>query len=513
MAKIFNSRIIMLTIATILIIALIVACVLVSIKPKSEYKGVLEVDEVIKTDNVLYSLETEKQFRGDVGDFLEKMLASFFDRFEIDGEKMDFDVEIKNSSIVANPLLSIFSKAAIPSDKLLNFSSYLKGLNTDDAVVEIWLFLIKIEEDPNGEGYVARFSTPAELAEIFTGKVNLTYAINEMVANTALTAEEAGRLLYELVYYFADLEQQEVLASIGRASFVSIFVSITTIYEAYAEFSLVGGTLTEARMLGELAYETGAKLDELIESHGVQTLLTALWLNSDNVVDDSKLKDFIGSIKNPGGDSNVSGEVDTSNLADIQAVNNALKQGINVAEFAIYFARTTLMEVGNAPFEHLANFYANESDNSEYYLYLHQITLARAIASGIDDALEKGSVITEKEDLIEKLANFKLTVEEVEAPIDDHATRVNEIKAYLREYFDTIYALSNEFEGVIDVEDVANLNAEERNKLIGYSTTLTDINYNELMIGADSLASTLLINITFNIMSQVMEDALGSVVS
>ena len=513
MAKIFNSRIIMLTIATILIIALIVACVLVSIKPKSEYKGVLEVDEVIKTDNVLYSLETEKQFRGDVGDFLEKMLASFFDRFEIDGEKMDFDVEIKNSSIVANPLLSIFSKAAIPSDKLLNFSSYLKGLNTDDAVVEIWLFLIKIEEDPNGEGYVARFSTPAELAEIFTGKVNLTYAINEMVANTALTAEEAGRLLYELVYYFADVEQQEVLASIGRASFVSIFVSITTIYEAYAEFSLVGGTLTEARMLGELAYETGAKLDELIESHGVQTLLTALWLNSDNVVDDSKLKDFIGSINNPGGDSNVSGEVDTSNLADIQAVNNALKQGINVAEFAIYFARTTLMEVGNAPFEHLANFYANESDNSEYYLYLHQITLARAIASGIDDALEKGSVITEKEDLIKKLANFKLTVEEVEAPIDDHATRVNEIKAYLREYFDTIYALSNEFEGVIDVEDVANLNAEERNKLICYSTTLTDINYNELMIGADSLASTLLINITFNIMSQVMEDALGSVVS
>ncbi len=513
MAKIFNSRIIMLTIATILIIALIVACVLVSIKPKSEYKGVLEVDEVIKTDNVLYSLETEKQFKGDVGDFLEKMLASFFDRFEIDGEKIDFDVEIKNSSIVANPLLSIFSKAAIPSDKLLNFSSYLKGLNTDDAVVEIWLFLIKIEEDPNGEGYVARFSTPAELAEIFTGKVNLTYAINEMVANTALTAEEAGRLLYELVYYFADVEQQEVLASIGRASFVSIFVSITTIYEAYAEFSLVGGTLTEARMLGELAYETGANLDELIESHGVQTLLTALWLNSDNVVDDSKLKDFIGSINNPGGDSNVSGEVDTSNLADIQAVNNALKQGINVAEFAIYFARTTLMEVGNAPFEHLANFYANESDNSEYYLYLHQITLARAIASGIDDALAKGSVITEKEDLIEKLANFKLTVEEVEAPIDDHATRVNEIKAYLREYFDTIYALSNEFEGVIDVEDVANLNAEDRNKLIGYSTTLTDINYNELMIGADSLASTLLINITFNIMSQVMEDALGSVVS
>ena len=105
MAKIFNSRNIMLAVATILVIVLIVACVLVSIKPKSDYKGVLSTDDVMKTDNVIYSLETENQFKRDVGVFLENMLASFFDTVEgFEGTR----INITNSSSVSAPLLSIF---------------------------------------------------------------------------------------------------------------------------------------------------------------------------------------------------------------------------------------------------------------------------------------------------------------------------------------------------------------------------------------------------------------------
>ena len=78
MAKIFNSRIIMLTVASILVIALLVACVLVSIKPKSSYEGVLDAGEILKTENVVYSLETENQFRQDVSVLLENIIASFF---------------------------------------------------------------------------------------------------------------------------------------------------------------------------------------------------------------------------------------------------------------------------------------------------------------------------------------------------------------------------------------------------------------------------------------------------
>ncbi len=498
MAKIFNSRNIMLTVATILVIVLIVACVLVSIKPKSDYKGVLSTDDVMKTDNVIYSLETENQFKRDVGVFLENMLASFFDTVEgFEGTR----INITNSSSVSAPLLSIFSKASIPSDKLLNFSAYLKGLNTDDAVTSIWFYLIRVEELPDGS-YEGRFATPAELAEIFTGKVDLSYAVNEIVANTALTAEEVGRLLYELAYNFAGSEQREMLGSIGRSSFTSLFVSATTIYEAYAEFTLVGGSLSEARMLGELAYEMGAELDELIANHGVEVLLTALLLNDGNAIDDTKLKEFL-----------TKSGVDTSTLANIDEVNVALRSGIKLAPFAIYFVRTALMSVGNAPFEYLATYYAGEKENIEHYLYMHQITLARALVKGIDDALDKGGAISERNTLINRLAEFKLTVEDVEGDIANPLTRLDELKVYFNEYLDAVYALNNDFNFVNGVADVAMLNSEQMLKLAEYSAFLTDFNYKELTIGADSLASTILINITFNIMSQVMDEALGGVVS
>lgn len=498
MAKIFNSRIIMLTIASILVIALLVACVLVSIKPKSSYEGVLDAGEILKTENVVYSLETENQFRQDVSVLLENIIASFFNTIEdFQGTRID----INNSSAISNPLLSIFSKAGIPSDKLLNFSSYLKNLDTDDAVISTWLFFIRVDEQPDGT-YVGRFATPTELAEIFTGKVDFAYAIDDVVKNTALTAEEVGRLIYELTYNFAGSEQQEVLKSIGRADFVSLFVSTTTIYEAYVEFSLAGGSLKEARMLGELAYEMGAKLDELIESHGVRALLVALLLDDSATIDDTNLKEFL-----------TSAGVDTSTLADVTEVNTALRAGINLAEFALYFARTALLEVGNEPFEYLANYYAQEKENADHYLYMHQLTLSRALVKGIDDALAKGGLLTTKEELIDKLATFKLTVEEVELDVANPDQRLSELKVYFREYLDVMYALNSEFNNVLEVEDVATLSPEQLQSLVEKSSFLTDFNYNELTIGADNLASTIIINITFNIMSQAMEEALGEVVS
>lgn len=484
----------MLAVATIVVVALVVGCVLVSLKPTTEYKGVLSIEEVTKSSSVRYSLETENKFKQDVSVMLEKMLASFFDTIkEFEGTR----IEINNSSVVSEPLLSIFSKAGIPSDKLLNFSSYLKNIDTDEAVLSVWFYLIRIEELPDGK-YQGRFATPTELAEIFTGEVDLGYAVSDVVKNTALTAEEVGRLLFELIYAFSDSEQQAVLTDVGRASFVSLFVSATTIYEAYVEFSLVGGSLSEARMLGELAYEMGAELDELLKGHGVKALLTAFLLNGEQTIDDTALRSFL-----------TSAGVDTSTLANVSEVNSALTAGVYLAEFGLYFARTTLMEVGNAPFEYLAEYYAQEKENSIHYLYMHQVTLARALVKGMEDGLDEGDLIESEDELIEALANFKLTIEEVKLEIADPTARKAELKDYFTTYVNTAKALSQEFSGLTKVEDVATLSSEQLSKLEDYSKTLNDVNYNELMVGADSFASTLLINIIFNAMSQVMNDAIG----
>ena len=498
MAKIFSSRNVMLAVATILVIVLIVACVLVSIKPKVDYKGVLDANEVTKTEGVIYSLETENEFKRNMSSFLEKALASFFNTIE---EFKGTQIEINNSASVSVPLMNMFSRAGIPSNKLINFSNYLKNLNTDDAVMAFWLYIIRADEQPDGT-YTGRFATPAELAEIFTGKVDFGYAVTDIIENTALTAEEVGRLIYELIYTFADVEQRNVLTSVGRPSFVNLFVSATTIYEAYVEFSLVGGSLQEARILGELAYEMGSELDELIEGHGVQALLTALWLNGEKAIDDTKLKEFLASAG-----------VDSSTLVDVDEVNTALRAGINVAEFGIYFARTTLMELGNAPFENLATYIAGEKENAEEYLYVHQITLARAMVSGINDALTKGGLIKNREKLIEGLANFKLTVEQTAVEIPDTNARLEEIKVYFTEYFDILYALENDYASVGKVEDLSSLSEQDLIKLKDYSATLNEFNYKDMSVGMDNLASTLIVNITFNILSQIMNEALDGAVN
>ena len=127
----------MLAVATILVIALIVATVLVSIPQKKDYAGELKVTDVIKGDSINYSLEAETAFRQDVSVMLSKMLTSFFDSIEgIENPT----VTIKNSVIISSPLISIFSKAAIPTDKLLAFGEYLKNIDSDEAIMAIWLY-------------------------------------------------------------------------------------------------------------------------------------------------------------------------------------------------------------------------------------------------------------------------------------------------------------------------------------------------------------------------------------
>lgn len=486
----------MLMVAAILVIALLVATILISIPPKTDYKGVLKAGDVTKDSSIIYSLKTENEFKSDISRFLENMLASFFNTMEgFEGNAPT----INNSYAVSNPIISIFSKAAIPSDKLLNFGKYLKNMDSDSAVLDIWMFFIRLEENPDGT-FSGRFATATELALAFTTELDFGYALSDIIQNTALTAEEAGRILYELIFIFSDAEQKDILNIIGRATFVNLFVSATTIYEAYVQFSLIGGSLTDARLIGELAYQMGAELDNLINEVGVATILTAIWLNSETASDNTALKEFL---KKAG--------VDTSTLADIDEVNAALRAGINLAEFFVYFARTTLMEVGNATFEYLAIYYAGERENVEHYLYMHRLTLARAITKGMDKAIQEGNLIKTKEKLIESLANFKLCSEDVAGDIPDVALRRSELQEYFGEFIDTVYKLSNDFVNVESVEDIALLDESELQNLKACSDFLSEFNYNELTTGTDDLMSTIMINITFNVFSEIVNEALKDI--
>ncbi|MBO5776063.1 MAG: hypothetical protein J6R35_01675, partial [Clostridia bacterium] len=372
MTKFLTSRNIMLAIATILVVALIVATVLVSIPQKKDYAGVLEVNDVVKSDSINYSLEAETAFKSDVSVMLSKMLTSFFDTIEgID----DPTVTIRNSHIISSPLISIFSKAAIPTDKLLAFGEYLKSIDSDDAIMRIWFYFIRPTENPDGTVSWG-FANSEQLADFLVGKVDFMYAIRDIVYKTALTAEEAGRLIYELMSLFADEDQQSVLSQFTRGNFVRLFVSATTIYESYLQFNLVGGTLAEARTLGELAFQMGAELQDMINGIGIDTLLDALWLKNNVNIEDAKLREFLSQAG-----------IDDSALADIERANESAIAGIKLPDFVIYFLEEALLSFGNAPFEALAMYHQNEGGaENDYYMYLYKISLVTTSCDAIDRA-------------------------------------------------------------------------------------------------------------------------------
>ncbi len=498
MARERVSRIIFLVVAVTLVIALIVATVLVSLKPEEEFKGVLTSADVVQETSVYYSVETEGEFKQDVTRFLNNVLSSFIDSIY---ELKDVEITVPGSSNVSTPLINIFSKSAIPSDKLLNFGEYLKNLDTDDAVTKTWLFLIELEEQPDGK-LKARFSTPSELAQKFTTEVNFGYAVTDLVAHTALTAEESGRLLYELAVIFADDEQREVLTTVGRQNLVDIFVSTTTVYEAYATFSLEGGTLRDARLIGELSYELGARLDEIINEVGISKLLLAIMLSEDKVTDNGKLAEFL-----------TEAGVDASTLADMLEVKEAFSRGVELAEFVVYFMRTTLMEVGNSPFEHLAIYYEGEKANLEHYLYMYQLSLSRAVKKGMDYAFQAGTIIKNEEELVTALANFKLSSEDVSTDIGNKEERLEQLKGEFKEYLDHVTALAEGFESVVTVEDIATLSEAGVALLKEHSYFLNDFNYNGLTTGTEDLLTTLILNMTFNVFSDVANEALSGAVS
>ena len=487
----------MLAVATILVIALIVATVLVSIPQKKDYAGELKVTDVIKGDSINYSLEAETAFRQDVSVMLSKMLTSFFDSIEgIENPT----VNIKNSVIISSPLISIFSKAAIPTDKLLAFGEYLKNIDSDEAIMAIWLYFIRPTENPDGT-ITWGFANNEQLADFLVGKVDFMYALKDIVSHTALTAEEAGRLIYELIRVFADEEQRTVLAQFSRGDFVSLFVSATTVYESYVQFNLIGGTLAEARTLGELAFQMGAELQDTIESVGIKTILKALYLANESTVDDEKLRDFL----------NQSG-IDDSTLADIKEANASATAGIKLAEFVIYFFEEALMTFGNAPFEALAMYHQNEGgEENNYYMQLYKISLASTVCKAIDVALQKGEQIKNRDQLVTALANFKLTAERLNAEIPDEQARLSEIKAGFNEYIDKLYAMNNDFGSIIDVDEIRALSNEDKLKLKEYVDYLDEYDYASLTMGMDDMLTTLSVNIMFNVIADTIEEAISEV--
>ena len=469
--KIFNSRNLMIAVSVLLVAALVTGLVLVTAPEKDNAKGSINAESVVPGGSVNYSPETEGAFRRYVSEFLEIMTESMMDRLFSDTKP--HDVTFRNSSAVSNIVINIFSRAAIPSEKLLKFGKMLAETDGEKASEDILLFFLEIEEVTDDEGntvYQAKFASPAKLMTAFTGGIDFGYAIESTISATALTNEEFARIFYETVYQFSDDERRELLVRTGRERFVNIFVAISAIYESYVTFSVKGGTLAAARTAAELAYETGAELTDLIAEVGSDTVLAS----------------------------------------GAEAVNDVLTSGGKAAEFLLHASASALTATDNALFESLARANdATDPTEKENWKYLHYIRLSFAAATGID-AGHAASELTDVDKLAVTLAELKVCMEALDTPFEDNSAREKrkaELTAMYVEYVNTVVGMRDRFGSIADIDGVRALSAEDRALVAESARYLENFDYDSLIAGGDNFIGTVAINAVFNLISDMLKEA------
>lgn len=487
------SGYIMLAVAVVLIVGLITGTILVCRTPKTEYEGTITPEDVTTDSAVRYSPETESAFRKDVGTLITKFLQSVF--AEIEGLEDEKPV-INNSKYVSEPMLELFSKASIPTDKLLALGSYLAGLDTDKMVKDILSYILVVDE----EAGTAKFATPEQLANALSGNIDVIGAINQIVQSTSLTADETARLMYEAVLMFSDETARESIETLGRGNFVTLVVSLSSVYDSYISFNVKGGTKNEARLLGELLYATGSEIASLIATVGAKNIAEAFRLGQESAISPENLKAFLEQ-----------NGYDASEIVAVEELRDAVESASALTESLLYFAEEAFTSVGNDTLEALADYTESVNDGTpdERYLTVYYAGIARAINAGIEHAVEAGPA-NSPEEIIKMLAKLKLNTEKFSKnpPSDEEARLVA-----LEEEFSALWAdvcfVATKYKDVNGIEAYKALSAAEKAEIDDRITSIRSFDYGALTEGGGELLSVITINVGFNLMSSLIAGAMG----
>lgn len=485
------SGYIMLAIAILLVAALVTGTVLVCRTPEVEYAGKLTAGD-FSIDTVRYSPETEGAFKQNVGKLLTKFLQSVC--AQIEGFEQEKPV-IQSSSYVSEPLLTLFRNAAIPTDKLLAFGELLADLDTDKTVTDILSYILVVDV----ETHTARFASPQELAARFGENVDLTYALTSFVLHTSLTADEVARLAYEGLKMLSEGTAKDALETLGRDNFVTLVVSLTTVYDTYLSFNLKGGTKNEARLLGELLYETGVEVERLTDTIGAENIVAALRIGNNSALSPEKLKAFL-----------VENGYDASEIVSFEKLEAAADSAARLTESVLYFAESAFVSVGNETFEALSAYTEslNEGNPDDRYLNVYYSGISSAILKGVEHAVEKGSA-NDVSEIIDCVARLKLSTENFGAePPSDQDARLAELRAEFTSLWNNIELIAKKYGDLGTVADYEGLSQEEKEEFNNAILYINSFDYGALTTGGSELLSVILVNVGFNAISGVIAGAI-----
>lgn len=497
----FSSKVIILISFLLMISLLSIMLGVISKGSKNTPLGTITAENYVSERQTLYSLETQTDFKIGIKEFI-----------------LDF-LGLKDPSLIssdgAEQLLNCFRRAGISGEKALSFSNYLRDLVNPDEVLDFenaankedlkGIFALiaffsdvdtRIDEQSGQELKVLIFNPEKYIMNIFD--INMySSALGSITNNTMLTYDEIAKIVYEIFFS----ESMSTSTSIEREDFVTIFQTYIYLGTLLTDFKQNGGTMTQARLISELIFQSGTELKEIIDENGVEELMNAMGFSSPfpSLAEDPKFLDL------------VEGTDWIDAIEKLDEIRSLVQDNQNIAKFMINLAVNSMTGIENIAFEGLARAEAEETENPQIYLYLSMISFSKTLKEALDIAYLDNLIINDNEDLSNNLSLLLTRAKGIDQPFENedeanayNSNTFNELLLFLQ----TLDGITTDFSGVVSVEMVNDLSQENVLRLENYYT-IFDAYDDKFTDSFSSVISTIFVNSALNLYLQAYELMVG----
>lgn len=491
--KFFKNKYILLIALLMLIVFLATSIGIMANEKGTKIKGEINADNYVATRSTYYKLEVQNEFKEGIKEFV-----------------LDF-FGLEDPSLISNAgtssVLDAFRKSSISAEKALSFSRYVKDLVDPEEVwdlenvqtkkdfrgfLAVYAFFCDIEEteQENEEGEKIKklvFNPSKYILDIFNFDM-YSEAVTEIVDNTMLTIDEIAKIFYEIMYGESKEE------NITRKDFVAIFRTFSYLTTMLQEFREKGGTLPQARLLGEFIYQSGSEIDEMINRKGVDYILNAFGVNAPlpSLLDDPK---YSGKIEDPS---------ILEAISLLEDIRKLVKENNALIKFLIISGTESMMKIENASFEGIARVETPGDISPLHHKYHSMISFSRSIYNGFKKGMAQ-SEIKDVQTLKSRLTTMLVTSRSIDTPFateEEKSKYELEVSGEVDKYVTAVYGV---YENFGEIKDAAQIKELENIELLDkYYEDLTD--YSGTVLGVyKNLISTVFVNSAINLFLQMQD--------
>lgn len=438
----------------LLVVALVTSTILVTKIGDEKPQGLLAKESLDNMPKLIYSETSVSNFKELMGIYLKKIIG--------------LSSEVRtNFSLITNALLEVFQSAQISGDKLDKFSKYLdeKSEEKSGTQSELAMFLEMMYSEvqkTDSEGnlvfdandnpvMVKKFDPEGNMYKFFQYE-KYQNTIDEIMQKTGITLHEIGKIGYYSTLFFSNENTKVQFEKLGEKGFTTLFVDIIFSLQITRNFLDEGGSLPEARMIGELLYQTGSDLKQIIDTLGVTFLANLIApedpFNIFSAENMSQIKEDFSKIENSPSEVEL-----LSMIEDVEELVEIISSSRESIEFLILLLKNILLEVKNLSFENFVKFSDQYEVNRIKYEKIAFAMFASQINRGIE--LTKGeSKFDSNEKIVENISNLLTRNKSFRGGL----VTEEEKNAYCSEVGEKIEGLLNDIERIALIgKDIASL--------------------------------------------------------